>query len=303
MQTPENLSALAQPFPSALVSWRVGLVNESRTSGQALPYLDARVIMDRFDEVVGIANWEDAYEEVIVGNRIVAVRCTITVDVGGKKVSKEDAAQLDVVSEKATEAQARRVEIAVKGVYSDAFKRAAVKWGVGRYLYAFRAPWVKLTDHGLLSAIPRLPDQMLPEAERKQGQDGGGGEEPMASTQQEIQAEAEVPAEMPAEPSEKVAEAVQSKAAVAQEPAAQEPAPEAAQDKSTGAAVGTVDKSSAQAANEDQLSDFAKSILSKIGNNGMDKATLLQYVNSPRCRAKLAEGEHAVVVSRIQAAA
>src|SRR5690606_35602811 len=31
---------------------------------------------------------------------------------------------------------------AEKGGISDAFKRAAVKWGIGRYLYDLDAPWV-----------------------------------------------------------------------------------------------------------------------------------------------------------------
>ena len=35
---------------------------------------------------------------------------------------------------------------AEKGQFSDAFKRAAVLWGIGRYLYALPSPWVDLED-------------------------------------------------------------------------------------------------------------------------------------------------------------
>jgi hypothetical protein len=33
---------------------------------------------------------------------------------------------------------------AEKGALSDAFKRAGVRWGVGRYLYEVHAPWLEL---------------------------------------------------------------------------------------------------------------------------------------------------------------
>src|SRR4029077_13036046 len=33
-----------------------------------------------------------------------------------------------------------------KGTLSDAFKRAAVRWGIGRYLYEVKAPWLELDE-------------------------------------------------------------------------------------------------------------------------------------------------------------
>ena len=77
-----------------------------------LCYIDARDVMDRLDEVCG-SNWSDDYKEV--KGRIV---CTITID----GVSRSDGAgDTEIEGE--------------KGGLSDAFKRAAVKWGIGRYLY------------------------------------------------------------------------------------------------------------------------------------------------------------------------
>jgi Rad52/22 family double-strand break repair protein len=40
-----------------------------------------------------------------------------------------------------------------KGAYSDAFKRAAVLWGVGRYLYSLTNPWVDIEERGRLTVI------------------------------------------------------------------------------------------------------------------------------------------------------
>jgi hypothetical protein len=37
---------------------------------------------------------------------------------------------------------------AEKGAISDAFKRAAVMWGIGRYLYDLDSPWVQIEPRG-----------------------------------------------------------------------------------------------------------------------------------------------------------
>jgi len=36
----------------------------------------------------------------------------------------------------------------VKGGLSDSFKRAAVQWGIGRYLYSLGAVWVDVEQRG-----------------------------------------------------------------------------------------------------------------------------------------------------------
>jgi len=82
-----------------------------------LKYIDARQVMDKFDDVVGPENWSDSYKEV-KGN----VYCTISIKVEEEWVSKSDCG-----TESNFEAE--------KGEASDAFKRAAVKWGIGRFLY------------------------------------------------------------------------------------------------------------------------------------------------------------------------
>ena len=107
-----NLEELKKPFPVNAISWRVGQKSKSKPKAMMLCYIDARDVMDRLDEVCG-SNWSDDYKEV--KGRIV---CTITID----GVSRSDGAgDTDFEGE--------------KGGLSDAFKRAAVKWGIGRYLY------------------------------------------------------------------------------------------------------------------------------------------------------------------------
>lgn len=155
--TTQNLKSLGEPLPSTSISWRVGFKNEDKTRGQALPYIDARVVQNRLDEVVGPGAWKNRFQEVVIGDRLVAVRCALSVKVDGEWVEKEDAAQLNGNDEKS--------DLAIKGVYSDALKRAAVQWGIGRYLYAFNAPWVDLDERGYLMQVPGLPQELLPEGE------------------------------------------------------------------------------------------------------------------------------------------
>jgi hypothetical protein len=118
------LDKLAAEFPRNAISWRAQSLTKDGTKAMALAYIDARDVMQRLDEVCGPANWQDRYE--FHGTRTV---CYLSVRVDGEWITKADGAgDSDVEAE--------------KGAISDSLKRAAVKWGIGRYLYALDAPWV-----------------------------------------------------------------------------------------------------------------------------------------------------------------
>lgn len=120
-----KLADLKNPLPS--IHWRAQMVsnkNPQAPKAMALAYMDARDVMDRLDSVCGPQNWQDSYVESAKGRVI----CTISILIGDQWVSKSDGA-----GDTAVEGE--------KGGISDAFKRAAVKWGIGRYLYAIKAPW------------------------------------------------------------------------------------------------------------------------------------------------------------------
>lgn len=148
------LGRLRAPFPESQISWKVGRKAEGNL-GQALPYIDNRLVQNLLDEALGAQNWSNTYQEVVAGNRLIAVRCKISLKLDGEWVSKEDGAPLG------------DGDLAVKGVYSDAMKRAVVQWGIGRYLYAFNPPWIQLDDAGRLSRIPSLDEGMGTVEERK----------------------------------------------------------------------------------------------------------------------------------------
>lgn len=124
-------SALEKALRSNMpYKWRVGNYNKTKTKASCLAYIDARDVMDRLDEVCGINRWQDDYKEV--GGKLIAGIAILCDD--------EWVWKWDTGSESDIEKE--------KGQMSDAFKRAAVKWGIGRFLYTMKSPWVDVVPSG-----------------------------------------------------------------------------------------------------------------------------------------------------------
>jgi hypothetical protein len=120
-------AALAAPFDAAEVKYKPQSVSGNRAL--VICYVDARVVMDRLDDVLGVLNWQDAYVVLPDGN----VTCRLSLRIGGEWITKEDVGS---ESEQPDEGDRR------KSAFSDALKRAAVKFGVGRYLYRAAPQWM-----------------------------------------------------------------------------------------------------------------------------------------------------------------
>ena len=125
--------ALCAPFNPASISWRVGNTNAKKlgvkpyqaTEGSVLAYIDARDVMRRLDEVVGFNNWQCKYP--------FAGCCELSLRIHGEWITKSNAG-----AESQVEAE--------KGQASDAFKRAAVLFGIGQYLYDLPFIWIPLKN-------------------------------------------------------------------------------------------------------------------------------------------------------------
>lgn len=139
MNVQELYDELSAPFPAEQVEWRVGPTNKNRDDprGQPLCYIDARTVMDRLDMVCGPDGWQCNYTAGVNGSIV----CNIGIRLAGDWIWKADGAG-------ATDMEAE------KGAISDAFKRAAVRWGIGRYLYELKSPWIKLEVKGNTFVIP-----------------------------------------------------------------------------------------------------------------------------------------------------
>ena len=105
-----DLKKLKEPITPM---WRVQSIKNSKAI--CVPYLDARKVQERFDEVCGPEKWQNTYDPETGA-------ASIAIFIGNDWVWKTDVG---------TESNIERV----KGMASDAFKRAAVLWGVGRDLY------------------------------------------------------------------------------------------------------------------------------------------------------------------------
>jgi hypothetical protein len=139
----EITEALAEPFELNEVKFKPQAVKGNRAL--ALAYIDARVIQDRLDEVLGVEGWMDEYQFLADGS----VVCKLQLQLGDRWITK-----MDVGSQSEQPDGGDRLKAAV----SDALKRAAVKFGIGRYLYRLPAQW---TDYDPVkkqfSQAPQLP--------------------------------------------------------------------------------------------------------------------------------------------------
>lgn len=159
-------SQLTAPFPAHEIEWRMGrtgLKGDGTPWGKCFAYITNRAIQTRLDEVAGPAGWRNEYRfETIkspAGDQALCL-CGLSLFIEGAWVTKWDGAQPSDIE-------------AGKGALSDAMKRAAVQWGIGRYLYRLEEGWAEFDEHGEHSAKiegkwfrwnpPSLPAWALPE--------------------------------------------------------------------------------------------------------------------------------------------
>jgi len=115
-----NLKELKEPFPLKDIEWRVqqcGVQQNGNPWALVLAYIDARAVQDRLDDVMGQDKWKDEYSHVAGG-----VKCNLSLKPYDEWITKQDGSPETAVE-------------AFKGGISKALVRAAVKWGIGRYLY------------------------------------------------------------------------------------------------------------------------------------------------------------------------
>ncbi len=145
-----DLRRLAAYFQPDELEWRAITISKRTNKGLAAAYITNRAIMERLDEVVGPENWRNEYRPGPNGGVVCGL--SICVDRGmeqGEWVTKWDGADNTDVE-------------AIKGGLSNAMRRAAVQWGIGRYLYDLPQQWVPVDDYKQFKVTPRVPDRFLP---------------------------------------------------------------------------------------------------------------------------------------------
>ncbi len=135
--------SILAPFHPDLIEWRAGALSQDRA--QAFPYVDARAIMRRLDEVAGPGGWQGAPYEIAPGQ----IGYALAIFISGQWVTKADGAyagDLEVRDGEARDGRAaakaaQEREKSAKGAISSALKRAAAAWGFARYLYDLGDIW------------------------------------------------------------------------------------------------------------------------------------------------------------------
>jgi hypothetical protein len=158
--------ALAAPFPPENLGWKAQVVNGNRCL--AVAFIDARDVMQRLNDVLGIDGWEDAFDVLLDGNVQFRLRARIV----NNWVTKSDVG-----------AQSDQPDLGdrLKSAVSDGLKRAAVKLGVAAYLYSLPTQWMDWDPQKKqIIGTPRLPAWAMPKArpEGSQGPRGRGAEGP-----------------------------------------------------------------------------------------------------------------------------
>lgn len=160
---------LKAPFQTDSLSWRIG--NKSNwdrannkpkdpkkpVKAQMLVYIDSRDVQDRLDEVCKLCGcrWENDFKEV---NGRLVCNLTITDESGIKTIRSDGAGDTDFEAE--------------KGGLSDALKRAAVLFGVGRYLYNAKNfnTWLTYEENDNDYTMPSKAKEQLADVARLLGE-------------------------------------------------------------------------------------------------------------------------------------
>jgi hypothetical protein len=163
---------LRSPFNPEDISWKPQTVNYKDKTALAVAYADPRAYVDRMNDVFGVGGWQDNYsfiatpfnkfikgkaawkekpateDKQIPGNKVLVV-ATIQIPQYGISVSSTgDSDASDDNAATSAEAQA--------------FKRAAMKLGLGRYLYDLPKVTARYDNGRWTDGAPNLPDWALP---------------------------------------------------------------------------------------------------------------------------------------------
>jgi len=140
---PDLFSALAAPFEQHEVKLRPA------QGGRQLHYITARTAMNRLDEILGPENWWDEY---LPSQNSVLCRLSVRLP-DGSVVTKADAGGYAGMADQGDDD---------KSGFSDAFKRAAAKVGVARYLYRDGVPAFVREREPAVDNLPTPPAAVAP---------------------------------------------------------------------------------------------------------------------------------------------
>lgn len=125
-----ELKKFTLPLQPDEVEWKIGGQRTEKGFFKVLPYIDNRAVLNRLDSVFGPENWYNEFREVSATSEK-GFLCSLHIKLGDRFISKTDGAS-----------ETKGYE-PIKGGISDAMKRAAGQWGLGRELYGYPDVYIK----------------------------------------------------------------------------------------------------------------------------------------------------------------
>lgn len=157
--TKEIQNALGAAFAEDEIEFLPKATSNGKALG--LPYIDARAVMNRLDAVVGAGNWSFDFDIQSGDGKMVKGRLRVC---GIEKCDAGEAATEDEI---------------LKSAVSDALKRCAVHFGIGRYLYYLPRVWAPYdAAKRRFTEAPRIEQRAIDYALRQCGITGRGGQPP-----------------------------------------------------------------------------------------------------------------------------
>jgi hypothetical protein len=163
---------LTEPFDPSEIKWRVTHTTRDGSRGAVIAFADPRAYSDRLNHVFTPSGWTRTYEvntvssvtrmkkDKLIQTGKVLVTCTVTIaEIGTHADSGEEWAD---------------EENAMTSAQAQAFKRACMCFGLGRYLYNFAEMWVPLNQHRQPLHFPALPQWALPKSIATAGNNNSG---------------------------------------------------------------------------------------------------------------------------------
>lgn len=209
MKENDIMASLKAPFKPEDIEWKPQSATErnGQISVLVVPYLNARAIMDRLDEVCG-PMWKSEFEQMSLNTAKGTKQgfsCRLAIKIGEEWIARVDGAEVSDIE-------------SIKGGHSNALKRAAVQWGIGRYLYELPNFWVPLNKNGSENVngdfkigkekkwikgrydAPRLPTKFLPagyeyQKNSSQRQESPPSEQTITTQSQQSKAQAGKPSD------------------------------------------------------------------------------------------------------------
>jgi len=159
-QIRELIAALEVPLDPRVIEWRVtNTTKAGKPRGQVVPYADQRAYTDRLNSLFSPAGWTRKYVVHTSANfersedqkTVAKVFVTCELIIFGFGLHSATGEEFADDPNACTSAEAQ------------AFKRACVCFGLGRYLYYYAGTWVDLDDRKRPKTVPALPDWATPE--------------------------------------------------------------------------------------------------------------------------------------------